>query len=76
MALKDIVLLIDREIAKLVQARTLLATPSTDVASRKPGRPPKAESHSPAEKPQKKKRNLSPEGRARIAEAVKRCITM
>jgi hypothetical protein len=42
MALKDIVSLIDAEIAKLKEARALLATGSAvTVAKRKAGRPPK-----------------------------------
>jgi hypothetical protein len=55
---------IDREIAQLQQARALL-----DGAVAKTGR--KAVS-SAARKPRKKKRNLTPDGRRRIAEAVKR----
>jgi hypothetical protein len=62
----DILAQIDREIAQLQQARALLggghaATAKKSVASpvaRKSGR--------------KKKRNLTPEGRKRIAEAVRR----
>jgi hypothetical protein len=59
-ALTDILSQIDREIALLQQARALLAGAET--------RPKK----SPAKSSPAKKRRLSPEGRKRIAEAVKR----
>jgi len=55
---------IDREIAQLQQARALLG-----------GSPPakaKKASATATKKAAKKKRNLTPEGRKRIAEAVKR----
>jgi hypothetical protein len=61
MALSEILSQIDREIALLQQARALLAGSGT---SHK-----KATS---AAKSAPKKRRLSPEGRKRIAEAVKR----
>ena len=60
----EILAQIDREIARLKYARDLL-TGETG-ATRKPAT--KAAAQSPA----KKKRNLSPEGRKRIAEAVKK----
>jgi hypothetical protein len=73
MALKDILSLIDAEIATLKEARVLLAAGSAvTVAKRKPGRPPRVQPGSPKAPIRKKKRNLSPEGRARIAEATKR----
>ena len=77
MAIKDVLALLDAEIATLKEARLLLKADSTgSAAPRKAGRPRKAESALPtAVTPTaktKKKRNLSPEGRARIAEAVKR----
>jgi hypothetical protein len=64
MSLSDILAAIDREIATLQQARSLLssAPPKT-----KPGRPAKSTA-APAAKP---KRKMSPEGRARIVAAVK-----
>jgi hypothetical protein len=63
MKLESILAELDVEIARLQQARALL----TDVpAKRGPGRPPIDRTVT------KTKRNLSPEGRARIAEAVKR----
>jgi hypothetical protein len=61
----DILAQIDREIAQLQQARALLAGGS--VAA-----PKKAAAAPAAKKVAKKKRNLTPEGRKRIAEAVKR----
>ena len=64
---------IDAEIAKLHQARTLLAGTASP-AAKKRGRPAKAAGavRAVAAKPEKKKkRSLSPEGRARIAAAAK-----
>jgi hypothetical protein len=75
MALPDILASIDSEIAQLQKARALLTGASAPAAKKKPGRPRKivAEVVSSAAKPAKKrKRNLSPEGRKRIADAVKR----
>jgi hypothetical protein len=74
MALKDIVAQIDEEIARLQQARSLLAASGISVALPPVGRGrPKKNAVTPApSKPAKKKRNLTAEGRARIAEAVKR----
>jgi hypothetical protein len=62
----EILVGIDREIALLQQARELL-TGGADVKSSK-----KAAKELGAKKTAKKKRNISPEGRKRIAEAVKR----
>jgi hypothetical protein len=77
MAIKDILALLDAEIATLKEARRLLSADSTESpVPRKAGRPRKAENAlltaGTATAKTKKKRNLSPEGRARIAEAVKR----
>ncbi len=73
MALKDIVSLIDAEIATLKEARALLAAGSAvTVAKRKPGRPPKVQPDTPKVATRKRKRKLSPEGRARIAEAARK----
>ena len=73
MALKEVIALIDAEIATLKQARALLAACSAvTVAKRKPGRPPKVHPDTPKVATRKKKRHLSPEGRARIAEAAKK----
>jgi len=61
----EILTQIDREIAQLQHARALLAGKAAPA-------PKKAKAAPAARKPAKKKRNLSPEGRKRIAEAVKR----
>jgi hypothetical protein len=66
----EILSLIDAEIAKLQQARALIVGSSADTGTRKPARPKSTAAPAPIAK--KKKRNLSPEGRARIAEAVRR----
>jgi hypothetical protein len=71
MAFNDILAQIDAEIARLQQAKSLLAASQAPIAPPvRRGRPPlnSGESANSA----KKKRKLSPEGRARIAEAVKR----
>ena len=77
MPIKDILAFLDSKIASLKEARQLLKADSTGSAvPRKAGWPRKAESALPTDVTKtaktKKKRNLSPEGRARIAEAVKR----
>jgi hypothetical protein len=64
MGISEILAQIDREIAQLQQARALL---SGKVATKV-----KKAAAAPAPKKTAKKRNLSPEGRKRIAEAVKR----
>src|SRR5580692_6182399 len=66
MAIKDILALLDSEIARLKEARQLLKADSTGSAvPRKAGRPRKAEEALPTDVPKtaktKKKRNLSPE---------------
>jgi len=63
----EILIQIDREIAQLQQARVLLGGGA--VAISKKG---KIAAVPAAKKAVKKKRNLTPEGRKRIAEAVKR----
>ena len=65
MDITQIIAEIDAELTRLKQARALLN--GTEV-KRGPGRP-KANDEAPS--PKKKKRNLTPEGRARIAAAVK-----
>ena len=73
MALKEVIALIDAEIAVLKEARAILAAGSAvTVAKRKPGRPPKVQPNTPKVATRKKKRHLSPEGRARIAEAARK----
>jgi hypothetical protein len=78
MALKDIVAQIDEEVARLQQARSLLAASGIAVAlpAVRRGRPKTHGGTSALLKPAMKKRNLSPEGRARIAEAVMRRLVM
>ncbi|MGA9072382.1 MAG: hypothetical protein WB424_19130 [Terracidiphilus sp.] len=84
MAISDILATIDKEIAQLQQARALLSGGAVVAPKKAVGRPrkvvaiaaaPKKASAPVAAKPAKvgkKKRNLSPEGRKRIAEAVKK----
>ncbi len=75
MGVSEILATIDHEIAQLQQARALLSGVAAPAAKRKPGRPRKnaVEVIPAASKPAKrKKRKLSPEGRKRIAEAVKK----
>jgi hypothetical protein len=62
MSQTDILSLIDAELSRLEQVRALLAG---TIIKRPPGRPKSTT------KPKRKKRNLTPEGRARIAAAVK-----
>jgi len=73
MAIKDLLSLIDAEIARLREARSLLAssTPSSPITKARPGRP-RLIVDTPSTAKKSKKRNLSPEGRAKIAAAVKR----
>ena len=70
MAIKDLLAEIDAEIVRLEQARSLLASNGGPEIRR--GRPKKTSEVAATVKPTKKKRNLTPEGRARIAAAVKR----
>jgi hypothetical protein len=58
----NIIALIDAEIGRLQEARALIAGAAATTVKRRPGRP---------KGPGKKKRNLSPEGRARIVAAAK-----
>jgi len=64
---------IDSEISRLQQARALLIGTPT---KRGPGRPKAAASHkaekTAADKTAKRKRRLSPEGRKRIADAMRK----
>ncbi|MGA2808857.1 MAG: hypothetical protein ABSE87_12035 [Terracidiphilus sp.] len=64
MGVSEILAQIDREIAQLQQARALLAGSAVSA--------PRKAAATAARKAAKKKRNLTPEGRKRIAEAVKR----
>lgn len=76
MGISEIVASVDREIALLQQARALLSGNSAAAPRKRAGRSKRAAAavKSIAPKPAKrvKKRNLSPEGRKRIAEAVRR----
>jgi len=74
MAISDILASIDHEITQLQQARALLSGGTAPAAKKQAGKPKKAAIVAPvAAKPAKgKKRNVSPEGRKRIAEAVKK----
>ena len=63
---------IDAQIAKLQQARALLAGAESIAPVRRPGRPKGSKNTSAVAAPVAKKRKLSPEGRKRIAEAMKR----
>jgi hypothetical protein len=64
---------IDSEISRLQQARALLTGEPT---KRSPGRPKATVTHkaaaTAASKPAKRKRRLSPEGRKRIADAMRK----
>jgi hypothetical protein len=63
---------IDSEISRLQQARALLVG---EPAKRGPGRPKAKAAHKAAAatgKPAKRKRRLSPEGRKRIADAMRK----
>jgi len=79
MGVSEILASVDREIALLKQVRALLSG-SAEAAPKKAVRPKKAvavvtpAAQIPSKKvaKKKKKRHLSPEGRKRIAEAVKR----
>lgn len=66
MGVSEILVQIDREIAQLQQARTLLGGGAAHATRKKSAATPAARKRS------KKKRNLTPEGRKRIAEAVRR----
>ena len=68
MGIAEILASLDREIALLRQARALLA----GAPRRGAGRAAAVKPAKPARKARRKKRKLSPEGRRRIAEAVKR----
>lgn len=71
MAIADVVAQIDAEIAKLQQAKALLS--DTTVAAPGRGRPKGSKNAKAASLAKKAtKRRLSPEGRKRIAEAMKK----
>jgi hypothetical protein len=62
---------IDSQISRLQQARTLLAGTTTNAVRTGPGRPKGSKNAEPAA-PVPRKRKLSPEGRKRIADAMKK----
>jgi hypothetical protein len=70
MAITELIKEIDMEIARLKEARALLADTSGSEVRR--GRPKKSEEASLPAKSAKKKRSFTPEHRARIAAAQKR----
>jgi predicted HAD superfamily phosphohydrolase YqeG len=77
MDVSKIVAEIDAKIASLQQARTVLLGLDDTIVAEKPrrGRPKgstNANKAVKAEKPAKRQRNLSPEGRKRIADAMKK----
>jgi hypothetical protein len=72
MQLSKILAEIDLEISRLEQARTLLAGESAPPTVKKTRKAKSVEATTEAPLKRKKKRNLSPEGRKRIAEAVRR----
>jgi len=72
MAISDILARIDRDIAQLQQARSLLGGGAATAPKKAAGGPKKVVAAPVGAKPAKKKRKLSPEGRKRIADAVKK----
>jgi hypothetical protein len=62
---------IDAQIVKLQQARSLLSGTIDNAVGKRPGRPKGSKNAKPAAAAPRK-RKLSPEGRKRIAEAMKR----
>jgi len=71
MGVSEILASVDREIALLKQVRALLVGTAATVPTGKLAEVSKAATK-PAKKAAKKKRRLSPEGRKRIADAVRR----
>jgi hypothetical protein len=72
MGVSEILSEIDREIAQLQQARSLLSSGAAPARRKAAALVNQAAAATGGRKPAKKKRNLTPEGRKRIAEAVKR----
>jgi len=76
MGVSEILAAVDVEIEKLQQARALLAGIAAPTLKKPVGRPkkiaPALAVSAPEKAGRKKKRNLTPEGRKRIADAVKR----
>ena len=72
MTIANVLAQIDAEIANLQRAKAILTGAGLAATKRRPGRPPKSAQDKVASAIPKKKRKLSPEGRARIAEAARR----
>lgn len=74
MDVTEILSAIDAEISRLQQARQAVAAldGTSPVPAKRRGRPKGSTNAAPAGEPRKRKRNLSPEGRKRIQEAMKR----
>jgi hypothetical protein len=72
MDVKKILVEIDGEIARLQQVKAALLGIGGVSTGKRRGRPKGSTNAPKAAKPVKRKRNLSPEGRKRIAEAMKR----
>lgn len=74
MEVSRIIAEIDSQISKLQQARTLLAGTTASTARTGPGRPKGSKNTAAAAAPTTapRKRKLSPEGRKRIADAMKK----
>lgn len=75
MDVTQILAAIDAEISRLQQARQAVAAldGASSIPVRRPGRPKGSQNGAAADTaPRKRKRNLSPEGRKRIQEAMKR----
>ena len=72
MSVSEILASVDREIALLKQVRALLVGTVAAVPAKKQAKVSKASARPAKKVAGKKKRQLSPEGRKRIAEAVRR----
>ena len=73
MEVSSIIAGIDAQIAKLQQARALLSGVEAQASARRPGRPKGSKNTAaPAAAKKNAGRKLSPEGRKRIADAMKR----
>jgi hypothetical protein len=72
MDVKKILAEIDGEIARLQQIRAALTGIGGTSTGKRRGRPKGSTNAPKVAKPAKRKRNLSPEGRKRIADAMKR----
>ena len=72
MEVSRIIAELDAQILKLQQARALLAGAAAPVPRSGPGRPKGSKKNAPAAAAAPRKRKLSPEGRKRIADAMKK----